>query len=79
MGTVTSRAFGPRSERPVGVVSRFVGREVPAPLRYEARRPCLPVVGPQATRGVVGLSVIPRLVTLYEFSVLSILHDAPRT
>ena len=79
MDTVTSGSFGPRSGRSVKVISRSVGREDPAPPRHEARPPCLSEVVPQATRGVTGLSVIFELIAFYEFSSLTILHDAPRT
>ena len=65
MDTITSGSFGPRSERSVQVVGCSVGRKDPTPPRHEARRPCLPEVGSQAT---TGLSVIFEFVAFYDFS-----------
>jgi len=68
MDTVTSGSFGPRPERSVQVVGCSVGRKDPTPPRHEARRPCLPEVGSQAT---TGLSVIFMFCFLfYDFSSL---------
>jgi len=59
MDTIASRSLGPRPERPIEIVRRFVGRKDSASPRHEARRPRLSEMGPQAAWGVTGLSVWP--------------------